>query len=61
MPLSARSFRPCRCRRAYVIVVFASDTSVPTTKAAATAGMNHPGRPRARHSDQMATNASRMP
>ena len=53
--------RTCRCRRAYVIEVFASDTRVPTTKAAATAGMNHPGRTRARHSDQMATNASRMP
>jgi hypothetical protein len=43
--------RICRCRRAHVIGVFASDTTVPTTKAAATAGMNQPGRTRARRPD----------
>ena len=47
----------CRCRRAYVIGMFASDTTVPTTKAAATAGMNQPGRTRARHTDEMANTA----
>jgi len=43
-----------------ILLVFASDTTVPTTKAAATAGMDQPGRTRARHSDQMATNACRV-
>ncbi len=39
----ARHTRTGGCRRAYVIGVFASDTTVPTTKAAAPAGVNQPG------------------
>ena len=35
-----------------MIGVLANDTRVPSTRAAATAGMNHPGRTRARHSDR---------
>ena len=44
-----------------MIGVLDNDITVPSTKAAATVGMNQPGLARARHSDQMATTASRMP
>ena len=41
---NGRRIRSCRCRRAYAIGVFANETTVPTTKAAATADMIQPGR-----------------
>lgn len=55
------SHRHLTSTRSQVIGVLASATTVPIARAAATAGMNHPGRARARQRLQIATSNMRMP
>ena len=59
-PLAALMSHLTSARR-QVMGVLASDTTVPSAKAAATEGKNHPGRTRARQRLQIATSAIRMP